>query len=532
MAVQPIGTIGPTSAFAHDCSGGGRHDEEREEGSTVSAPTGHAAFHLFRDSPKHTGTKAGTKSQRRALLKESMRHLDPQDVARHAKKNASIVASDAHLNSAFVNDGSGGFRTTQSVTDVLAYGDAREARVRRKIAEGQTTVNLFVVHLPKTLCVEIEDFYPRVNPDGTQRLDPITGEPMSRSRWVARDHGEAMRYFADAVAFLGERVIPGGQEAIHGWATNFDETTPHIQLMADPFAPDSKALPSKPDALRTEQNQAYGSHREIRDDHGNQIGGKVKLRGYQAAMRTHMIARGWPVEAAPGPRRTGQPKSEYQATQDERADAVALLGAATHAEARAGAAQAEALRIQESAIDFVADAMADRYVSEYEHRLAIEEDHEELYGELGAEYALLQQRRQQVDEVLALERRMLNHDRTAERVEHVRALDTLRAQTDAAIQREREAEARARAAERREQAAADLEAAAHSTVLEAREVFNAAQELGREMDALAKEARVRLPASSIAKVREARAGHDDAVRRVLPRISTIQSRPDRYGVER
>lgn len=497
----------------------------------MSAPTGHAAFHLFRDSPKHTGTKAGTKSQRRALLKESMRHLDPKDVTRHAKKNASIVAADAHLNSAFVNDGSGGFRITQSVAEVLTYGDAREARVRRKIAEGQTTVNLFVVHLPKTLCTEIEDFYPRVNTDGSQRLDPITGEPMSRSRWVARDHDEAIRYFTDAVAFLGENVIPGKQDAIHGWATNFDETTPHIQLMADPFAPDLKAPADKPDALRTEQNQAYGSHREIQDDRGNRIGGREKMRAYQAAMRANMIARGWPVEAAPGPRRTGQTKSEYQATQDEKAEAVALLGAAADAEAHAAAAQADALRIQESAVDFVADAMADRYVSEYEHRLAIEEDREELYGELGAEYALLQQRRQQIDDVLALERRMLNRDRTAEKAEHDRALDALRNRTAAAIQREREADARARAAEGREQAAAQLEAEAYNNVLGAREVFNAAQGLGREVDALAKEARVRLPASSIAKVRVAQAGHDDAVRRVLPQISTIQRRPDSYDLE-
>ena len=498
----------------------------------MSAPTGHAAFHLFRDSPKHTGTKAGTKSQRRALLKESMRHLDPKDVARHAKKNASIVATDAHLNSAFVNDGSGGFRIARSVTDVLAYGDAREARVRRKIAEGQTTVNLFVVHLPKTLCVEIEDFYPRVNPDGTQPLDPITGEPMSRSRWVARDHDEAMRYFSDAVAFLGESVIPGKQDAIHGWATNFDETTPHIQLMADPFARDTKAPADKPDALRTEQNQAYGSHREIHDDNGNQIGGKAKLRAYQAAMRAHMIVRGWPVEAAAGPRRTGQPKSEFQATQDERAEAVALFGAAADAEARATAAQADALRIHEAAVDIAADAEADRYVSEYEHRQAIEEDREELYGELGAEYALLQQKRQQVDDVLALERKVLNRERTAEKAEHDRALDILRTQTDAANQREREADARARAAERREQVAAHLEAEARSTFLGAREVFNAAQALGRELDKLAQEARVRLPASSIAKIRTAQANHDGAVRRVLPRISTIQSRPDSYDVER
>lgn len=199
--------------------------------------TGHAAFHL-----KHVahGT-AGNRADRRGLLHESMRHLSPKDVARHAGRNASIVPADTHLNTAFVNDGAGGFRTAGTVKEVLDYGDARRKRVRRKITEKQVTTNLFVVHLPKTMCVEVPDYYPRRNADGSERLDPVTGEPMSRSRWVARDHDEALRYFRDAVDHLGEHVIPGGQEAIHGWATNFDESTPHIQIMADPFAQDPKA---------------------------------------------------------------------------------------------------------------------------------------------------------------------------------------------------------------------------------------------------------------------------------------------------
>jgi hypothetical protein len=116
----------------------------------MSEPTGHAAFHLLKEGPTHSGTATGTKAQRRAVLKESMRHLDPKDVARHSKKNPSIVPTDSHLNTAFVNDGEGGFGVATAAGEVISYGNAREGAVRRKISKGWTTVNLFVVHLPKT----------------------------------------------------------------------------------------------------------------------------------------------------------------------------------------------------------------------------------------------------------------------------------------------------------------------------------------------------------------------------------------------
>lgn len=312
---------------------------------------GRAAFHKHTDGPRHPGAKAtaGTSAERRALLKESMRHLDPRDVARHAKKNSSIVPSDSHLNTAFVNDGLGGFTVATKVQEVLAYGKAREGRVRRKITEGTRTVDLFVVFLPRTLCVEIENYYPKRNPDGSERLDPVTGEPMSRSRWVARDRDEAMRYFRDAVAYIGGEVSPGGLDSVHGWATNFDESTPHIQLMADPFGPDPKAPATMPDALRTMASQAYTSHRDVRKANGKRYGLGERIREYQDKMREHMVGLGWPVERDPGPRRgKGQTKTEFQETQDEKADAAALRSAgheaiiqaaefadATEAEARA-----------------------------------------------------------------------------------------------------------------------------------------------------------------------------------------------------
>ncbi|KQY96831.1 hypothetical protein ASD19_09790 [Microbacterium sp. Root53] len=275
--------------------------------------------------------EGGNRGDRSRLLHESMRHLNKKDLTREAARNANIVVEDAPLNEAFVNDGAGGFRETMRIADVLDYGDERVARVRRKITAVQKITNLFVIHLPRTLCVEVPDYYPRLDADGNERIDPLTGQPMSRSRWEARDLDDASRYFEDAISFLAEKVIPGGHAAIHGWVTNHDETQPHCQIMADPFGPDPEAPDSSPDALRTMHSQAFGAHRSARGDNGKMITGPQKLRGYQAALREHMIARGWPVETEPGARHGRTlPKSEYTAAQDLAASARAELAAAQH----------------------------------------------------------------------------------------------------------------------------------------------------------------------------------------------------------
>lgn len=287
--------------------------------------TGHAAFHVHHDAHGERGNRA----DRRRILRESMRHLDARDVKRHAAKNLNIVAADTRLNEGFVNDGRGGFAFATSVTEVLDFGDARLARVRRKIAADQKTVNRFVVHLPKSLCEEVRNYYPRRNVDGSERVDPLTGEPMSRSRWVARDRDEAMRYFRDAIDCLADRVIPGGHDGIHGWATNFDESTPHIQIMADPFAPDPKATATQPDALRTMQSQVFSSHRDVRGADGRQLTGSEKLREYQRGLRDRMVAKGWPVDTDVSARHGKElTKSEYEAAQDAEASARAALAAA------------------------------------------------------------------------------------------------------------------------------------------------------------------------------------------------------------
>lgn len=391
----------------------------------MSEVKGHAAFHKHKDAPRHPGTKAGTRAERRALLKESMRHLDQNEVVRQAKKNSNIVTADAHLNVAYVNDGNGGFEVATGIKQVLDYGDAREEKTRY-LREGSRTVDLFVVHLPKTMCVEIKDFYPRYNPDGSERLDPETGEPMSRSRWVARDRDEAMRYFVSAVGFLGEDVSPGGMDSIHGWATNFDESTPHIQVMADPFAPDPKV----PGALRTEASRAYSSHRDVvcpegtvsihrdkttrfyrrlgdpmgfaftpeeraqleqlagkpydqidladlkaldgqklsggivRYAEGKPAWGEYKMQAAQGAMRERMIAEGYPVEYEPGEHHGRElPKEVYEEVQDEKAEAASLRAAGHEAIVDA----AEAAAVAEI------DAQLDQQESEIENALLVDE---------------------------------------------------------------------------------------------------------------------------------------------------------------
>jgi len=286
----------------------------------MDAPKGHAAFHL-----EHNSSITAQRRNRKAILGESMRHLDPKQTARHARKNSNIVVADTRLNSAFVNDGKGGFKLASKVGEVLDYGDVRRKRVRRKIGDEHKTLSRFVVHLPKTMCVEIKDYYPRTNPDGSPRVDPETGEPLSRSRWVAKDPEQAMKYFRRAVKYLGDEVIPGGHDAIHGWATNFDESTPHIQLMADVWAQD----PKNPDALRTEYSRAYNTHRDVRDSDGKQMPKQEKMRLYQAGLRECMIDSGFPVEAEVSARHgKSLSPAEYKEAADMKAEAELKFSAA------------------------------------------------------------------------------------------------------------------------------------------------------------------------------------------------------------
>ena len=198
--------------------------------------------------------KEGNRGNRERSLAESMRELgDDANLAYQASRNPNIRIDDTAENEAFVNDGGGGFRRATSIKEVVDYGDERVKQVYRKISPKSFTVTRIVVTLPKSMC----------HPVQYQRSDGKW-----RTRWEANDRDEARRYFADALANLGDKVLWGGQSAIHGYDINWDETTPHMQVMADTFAGD----PKHEDRLRVCASQMWGQHREVRDpEDGHQI---------------------------------------------------------------------------------------------------------------------------------------------------------------------------------------------------------------------------------------------------------------------
>lgn len=273
---------------------------------------GRAGFHV-------THTKAV--SERGAILDEMMRELKDESVERWAQRNPSIVVEDEKLNIAYVNNGDERFVRCKDPKEVLAYGQQRLAKLSTPVKEpkldpvtgkekgGTTTSSMFVLHLPKSLCEEVKDFYPVLDDDGHE-----TGR--RRSRWVARDRKEAMRYFKDALAYMTQEVIPGGRDAILGFDIQFSESTPHIQILADTFAPD----PKHPGQLRTEFSRAYGSHRSVRDDKGRQMSGQAKFRRYHDGLKQYMIERGWPVERDVDPLRHDKTatKDMYGAMMDKQ----------------------------------------------------------------------------------------------------------------------------------------------------------------------------------------------------------------------
>ena len=194
--------------------------------------------------------------------------------------------------------------------EVIDYGQSRVDRLSSPLREdkpdkkgkmrgGTVTTSMFVAHLPKSLCKEVPDFYGK-----------------GRSRWIARDRDEAMRYFTDVLRFLGKNVIPGGFEAILGFDIQHSETTPHVQVLADTFADD----PKHEGQLRPEWSRAYAAHRDVKREDGKMLTGREKLERYQDDLKAYMVARGWPVEREVDPLRHDktETKAIYGALRDER----------------------------------------------------------------------------------------------------------------------------------------------------------------------------------------------------------------------
>ena len=266
---------------------------------------GRAAFnvkHLRRD--KCGGNT--TRGDRKSLLKESMRELDPDDLAHHAAMNSNIVVADSHLNVPFVNNGDGTFRRAESVDEVLDYQDARMDGVR--VQKNSFETSLFVVHLPKSMCVEIPDYY----------TSTVKGREVKRPRYVPRDYDEALQYFDEARRWLADNYIPGGIDAVAGGDVNFDESTPHSQFQADTFSPD----PNDPSKLRCRPGIAYNTDKSVRykdgPKKGKQIGGKQKMIDAQRGLREHMHSLGYPVELEVSERHDESLNPDRYAEQQDR----------------------------------------------------------------------------------------------------------------------------------------------------------------------------------------------------------------------
>lgn len=306
----------------------------------LSAPAaGRASCHI-----SHTKSIAG----RRGTLDEMMREIVPGAVERYAKKNPNIMVAEEADNESYVNDGEGGFRLCEDIREVMEYGDARAARLSRKITKdkknkrgemvgGTVTTTTFLVHLPRTMCVEQPDFYPAINPrTGKRRIDPETGEPASRSRWVARDRDEADEYFSAVLEYLGANVVPGGMDGILGISLQYSENTPHMHVLADTFGDD----PKHPGSLRQDWSRAYSEHRDVRDEDGRRVPGWEKIRDLHVGLREHLIAKGFDIERESSERSTESlAKAEYVASMQalETAEETLARVAKLEPEARAEA---------------------------------------------------------------------------------------------------------------------------------------------------------------------------------------------------
>lgn len=320
----------------------------------MSDTTGRTGFRV-------THTKAV--GERRAIVHEMMRELDPKAVEYWARENTNIVVEDEVLDCGFVNDGTGRFVRATSMQEVIDYGQSRVDRLSSPLREdkpdkkgkmrgGTVTTSMFVAHLPKSLCKEVPDFYGK-----------------GRSRWIARDRDEAMKYFTDVLRFLGKNVIPGGFEAILGFDVQHSETTPHVQVLADTFADD----PEHEGQLRPEWSRAYAAHRDVKREDGKMLTGREKLERYQDDLKAYMVARGWPVERDVDPLRHDKTatKAVYGAMKDKER-------ALAEQEQKLVADRAAAHSEIASEIEATVDELAGRWEALNAERAAVESEREQL----------------------------------------------------------------------------------------------------------------------------------------------------------
>lgn len=247
--------------------------------------TGRTGYHIH----KIKYGKDGAKADRRNLLRHHMRNLDPDDVEHFSKQNTNIATEYTHENWDWVNTGGEEdetFLLANSVDEVLEYGDARIARAKN-IKSNQVAFLNVNVYFPVTMCT----------PEKTTFRNKA-GEEIEGERWIVEDKEEAQRYITSVVKQFAEE-LPGGMDAIHGVSVNFDETRPHLTIIADSLAENEKG------ELTVAYSHAFGTHKSVvyPEDHekaGRVISGTEKLRDMQQRLRDRIADDGFDVERTAG----------------------------------------------------------------------------------------------------------------------------------------------------------------------------------------------------------------------------------------
>lgn len=294
--------------------------------------TAYVSAHMVNVPAKNVqgGKVARAHEARKGLLHEGARSLNDAHEQKWAADNPNIRPDFASQNRVFVQrlDANGDWGlsaidTSGEEESFVDYGDARVARLDRKVREGQVEVSSMAFHYPKDWCDE--------HPNEAQAVDKKTGklvfdkfgDPVMVSRYTAKDQDEMLSYFGDCLEYLANKL--GSEENIHGAFIHLDERTPHMQVVFDSFQVSDK----DPDKLRMSHSRLWGEHRDVRYPDGTFVGdkdmsgkvmsGSAKMKKFHQEMRDYMADRGWEVSREYSENHdTHLTKDEYAAIENER----------------------------------------------------------------------------------------------------------------------------------------------------------------------------------------------------------------------
>jgi colicin import membrane protein len=294
--------------------------------------TAYVSAHMVNVPAKNVqgGKVARAHEARKGLLHEGARSLNDAHEQKWAADNPNIRPDFADQNIVMVQrqDANGEWALSEIDTSgeeesFIDYGDARVARLDRKVREGQVEVSSMAFHYPKDWCDE--------HPNEAQAVDEKTGklvfdkfgDPVMVSRYTPKDQNEMRAYFQDCLDYLVTKL--GSEENIHGAFIHLDERTPHMQVVFDSYRVSQK----DPDKLAMHHSRIWSEHRDVRyadgtfvgdkDMSGKVVSGSAKMKKFHQGMRDYMADSGWEVSREHSENHdTHLTKDEYIAVENAR----------------------------------------------------------------------------------------------------------------------------------------------------------------------------------------------------------------------